>query len=91
MTSRLGTGKTLTFFYSVRDLPLTSSFEVESHFLRSLSGLGILEVSPPLEGVLRPESGSCLEVSPPLEGVLRPESGSCLEAASGVPATENNT
>jgi hypothetical protein len=58
-----GDGKTVNLFYSARDLPLTSSFEVESHFLRSLSGLGILEVSPPLEGVLRPESGSCLEAA----------------------------
>jgi len=47
-----------------------SSLEVESHFLSSLSGLGILEVSPP---------------RPRLQGVLRPESDSCREAASAYP------
>ena len=43
---------------------LTSSLEVESHFLSSLSGLGILEDSLSPEGVLRPESPSLPEAAP---------------------------
>jgi hypothetical protein len=43
-----------------------SSLEVESHFLRRRSGLGILEDSLPRpEGVLRPESVSCPEDASP--------------------------